>query len=113
MINANLTGALQKLISLPIATISVTTVATASDKTLTFVSAMLVNNTNADIIADLYWYDAQDAVQNLVWRGTVPADDSRAVTEISLPLRAGDELRAKGSAGLVVNASFIMNVQVR
>jgi hypothetical protein len=88
-----------------------TTIDTAADATLTCISIALANKSGAAIVAEVYWNDG--SADNLIWIGSVPASETKNVTEPAFPLRTGHSIKVKGNTDLHVSVSYMMNTTGR
>lgn len=79
------------------------------DDSLTLASWAIANDTAGAIITYLYWYDLANTTERIIWKKSVPANDTLTVSDIPLRLRAGDEIRVKGDNNINVTLIFMMN----
>ena len=87
--------------------------AAMGDDSLTLASFAIANDTAGAIVVSLFWYDFANTTERLVWKKSVPANDTVTVSDIPLRLREDDEIRVKGDNNINVSLIFMMNFALR
>lgn len=80
-----------------------------TDKTMTVASVAFCNDTGAAVVCQLRWYDSVNAVEHLIWQGSVPTKETGILDNLPLRLTTGDEIRAVGNNGVSVTVIYISN----
>lgn len=110
-VNANYGGNIVRPVHLVLADGTTTLVGSAmTDNAMTLSSWAFCNPTAGAVTCSLYWYEAANTTEHLIWTKSVSTNDT--VVESNLPLRLwpGDEIRAKGAASVTVTLTMTMNL---
>lgn len=110
-VNANYTGNIRKpechaLIGAGIESIG----DVAADRTQTVSSWSIVNPTAGAVTCSLYWNDG--TTDRLVWRKSVPANDTLIESNLPIRLDTGNSIKASGASGVLVNLIYALAYQV-
>lgn len=110
-VTANYVGNLERILSQALTTTTKTLVGGSAipDNSMTVAGWWACNDTAAPIIVQLYYFNAQDAVEYLVWTKPIPANDTLGSADTPIRLRVGDEIRVKGATGITLNANIIIS----
>lgn len=79
------------------------------DDSLTLSSFAFCNDNAAAVICQLYWYDAANNVEHLIWQKSTATDTTEVVESLPLRLRTGDEIRVVGNSSVHVTLVFMLN----
>lgn len=79
------------------------------DDSLTVASFAFCNDNASAVVCQLYWYDAANTTEHLVWQKSVATDTTDIVENLPLRLRAGDEIRVVGNSSVYVTLIFMLN----
>ena len=110
MITGNYTGNLQVPVCQTLANTTKIAIGTAmADDTLTLASFAICNDNAGAVVAQLYWYDAANTTEHLVWQKSIATDVTEIVADMPLRLRTGDEIRVVGNSSVYVTLIYIMN----
>ena len=80
-----------------------------ADDSLTLASFAICNDNASAVVAQLYWYDAANTTEHLVWQKSVATDTTEIIESLPLRLRTGDEIRVVGNSSVYVTLIYIMN----
>jgi hypothetical protein len=109
-ITANYTGNLQVPVCQTLANTTKIAVGSAmTDDSLTLASFAFCNDNASAVVCQLYWYDAANTTEHLVWQKSVATDVTEIVADLPLRLRDGDEIRVVGNSSVYVTLIYIMN----
>jgi hypothetical protein len=107
-INGNYAGNVVLPIAQTLTNTSTTLIDTGiPDKTFTLAGFVICNATGSAVITDLYWWSSFTTIESLVWRKSVPANDTVIISDMPLRLLPGDEIRVKGAADVRVTLIYI------
>ncbi|ANK73732.1 hypothetical protein FA04_14550 [Ensifer adhaerens] len=79
------------------------------DDTLTLASFAFCNDNASAVVCQLYWYDAANTTEHLIWQKPVATDATEVVESLPLRLREGDEIRVVGNSSVHVTLIFMLN----
>lgn len=79
----------------------------AQNHALTLAGFTVANAAAAAKVVSFYWFDGSD--EHLIWRKSVDQDDTAVVTDISIRLRKGEEIRVEGDADVHVMLIYSFN----
>ncbi|MDX1222695.1 hypothetical protein GOL85_13280 [Sinorhizobium medicae] len=82
---------------------------TMDDDTLTLSSFAFCNDNGSAVVCQLYWYDAANTTEHLVWQKSVADDTTEVVESLPLRLRDGDEIRVVGDSSVHVSLVYMLN----
>lgn len=109
-VNGNYAGNVQVPVCQTLANTTKIAVGSAmTDDTLTLASFAFCNDNGGAVICQLYWYDAANTTEHLVWQKSVANDTTETVENLPLRLREGDEIRVIGNSSVYVTLVYIMN----
>lgn len=109
-VTGNYTGNIQVPVCQTLANTTKIAVGSAmTDDSLTLASFSFCNDNASAVVCQLYWYDAANTTENLVWQKSVATDDTTIVADLPLRLREGDEIRVVGNSSVYVTLTYIMN----
>ena len=80
-----------------------------ADNSRTLASFATCNDNGGAVVCQVYWYDAANTTEHLVWQKSVANDTTEIVENLPLRLRTGDEIRVKADANVSVTLVYIMN----
>jgi hypothetical protein len=110
MITGNYTGNLQVPVCQTLAnTTKIAIGAAMADDSLTLASFSICNDNAGTVVAQLYWWDAANTTEHLVWQKSIATDVTEIVADLPLRLRTGDEIRIIGNSSVYVTLVYIMN----
>ncbi len=110
-VNANYTGNIRKPECHALIGATVEAVGdVATDRTQTLASWSVVNPTGGAVTCSLYWNDG--AIDHLVWRKSVPANDTLIESNLPVRLDTGNSVKASGASGILVNLIYALAYQV-
>lgn len=110
-INANYSGNISPAVWQQLTASSVKIGNAAANANLTLSGWTAANDTGSSVDVSVYWWDASAAVEKLIWKRPVPANDSLDGTAPIIRLDAGDEIRAKGAASVYITLNYSFNFQ--
>lgn len=80
-----------------------------TDNTNTVASAAFCNDTGGAVVCQLRWFDAVNAVERLIWQGSVASKETKVLDNLPLRLTKGDEIRAAGANAVAVTVIYLVN----
>jgi hypothetical protein len=101
-IQANYSGGLESVAPVTLAGSSKTAVYTPDANNSILAGFKLVNTTGSAIVATCEHYTLADTTDRIIFKRSVPANDTVEVNSVARPMRAGDIFKVTGAANLVV-----------
>lgn len=80
-----------------------------TDDTLTLASFAFCNDNASAVVCQLYWYDAANTTEHLIWQKSVATDTTEVVENIPLRLLEGDEIRVVANSSVYVTLIYMLN----
>lgn len=100
MITANIHGGLVESTPVSLTTTTITDVYEAKSIERVCAGFCILNNTSSAIDVEIYWYI--NSTDTLIWKKSIPADDTVIETEIPLKMRDNQKIKAKGDTGITI-----------
>lgn len=83
--------------------------AAMDDDSLTLASFAFCNDNASAVVCQLYWYDAANTTEHLIWQKSAATDTTELIDNLPLRLRAGDEIRVVGNSSVHVTLIYMLN----
>lgn len=101
-IQATYSASLETVNPVTLTDTSQTTIYTAPDNYSILAGFKLVNTTGSAIAASCFHYTLADTTNRVIYRKSVPANDTVEVDSVARPMRAGDIFKVTAAADLVI-----------
>lgn len=83
--------------------------AAMTDDAMTLASFAFCNGNAGTVTMQLYWYDAANTTERLIWQKALATITTEIVADLPLRLRKNDEIRVVGNSSVTVTLIYISN----